>query len=72
MTRSGIQIYQFRSSAAQRYALSFDMTGCNVTSDYGAWSLWGELSIDEFPADRHAALDHLAEHGFSTLRVTET
>ena len=43
--RRDAQIYLFESSDAPRYALSVDMTGCNVPADYGGWLLRGEWRV---------------------------
>jgi hypothetical protein len=70
--QSAEQIYFFQSSDARRYALSTDVTGCNVPRNFGAWLLRGELVPDELPSDFEAIVEHLNAHGFSILKVEET
>ena len=64
-------IYLFRCSDPLRYALSLDMTGCNVPRTAGAWLLRGELLPDELPGDFRPAVKHLVKHGFSILKIEE-
>ena len=64
-------VYLFQCSNPSRYALSLDMTGCNMPRTAGAWLLRGELLPDELPGDFRAAVKHLAIHGFSILKIEE-
>jgi hypothetical protein len=70
--QSETQIFLFESSDAQSYALSIDMTGCNVPRRSSAWLLRGELLSDELPSDFDAIVEHLRTHGFSILKIEET
>ena len=68
---SGSEIYLFQSSDARRYALSIDVTGCNVPRNFGAWLLRGQLQPDELPSDFQAIVAHLMTYGFSILKVED-
>ena len=65
-------IYLFKSRDSEdRYALSIDMTGCNMPRSLSGWFLRGELPSEDFPPEFGPALEHLIEHGFSILNIED-
>jgi hypothetical protein len=64
-------VFFFQCGDTDRYALSFDATGCNIPPSKHGWFLRGELADHEIPRDIEPALTHLAKHGYVILKCVD-
>jgi hypothetical protein len=64
-------VYFFQSGDTNRYAMSIDVTGCNMPMAEQPWLLRGEIRAHQWPEDLAAPLAHVAAYGFSLLNCID-
>ena len=65
-----LKLYLFQCGETDRYAISNDMTGCNLPKDGQAWLLRAETTMEDLSDDDLAgALDMIAKDGYCLVGV---
>lgn len=65
------KLYLFQYGDTDRYALSGDVTGCNLPKDGHPWLLRADLEPEALEGDLDGAAEEVLRKGYCILRVTE-
>jgi hypothetical protein len=61
----------FQAGDTDRYAVSYDSTGCNLPTDGHTWQLGGTVARDQLQDELPPAIEELDVHGYSIVNLIQ-